>query len=272
MKFEKYINNYLPEHIKPYENYENDLEWFLGFAEGDGHWSATLPKNAIYHRHSFIITQKDPQVLFAVKSILGFGTIKPVIVRGELSHYRYVISDKINIERIIHICNGNLVLNKVNTRFKLFVETFNERPKTSIIEYIQPDKNEKFVTLQNGWFSGFIDAEACFNVEKNRDNRPRFVVGQSHEKYIINQLKEILSPNGGSVHLRSGANDHYVLQVSALETLEILAIYLEDYPLKSEKSIGYKRWLKVIYRTLENKPRQSIRSLIRLERLIKNIK
>jgi len=26
MKFEKYINNYLPEHIKPYENYENDLE------------------------------------------------------------------------------------------------------------------------------------------------------------------------------------------------------------------------------------------------------
>ena len=50
-------------------DYVNKLSWFLGFSEGAGFWQVDIGSK----RNYFIITQKDPKVLYKIRSILGFG-------------------------------------------------------------------------------------------------------------------------------------------------------------------------------------------------------
>jgi len=51
----------IPQHIKSYD--PKFINWFVGFTEGDG--SFVVDNNT--NRISFIITQKDPKVLYYIK-------------------------------------------------------------------------------------------------------------------------------------------------------------------------------------------------------------
>jgi hypothetical protein len=55
---------------------------------------------------TFVITQKDPKVLFEIQIILGFGVVK---------HFkgfsRYIVSNNIHCFLLYLIFNGNLVIN-----------------------------------------------------------------------------------------------------------------------------------------------------------------
>ena len=90
------------------------LEWFVGFSEGDG--SFTVSGTRLF----FIINQKEEGILHRIRTELGFGKV---------SHYktysRFIVADRDNIERLIHLFNGNLVLNKTVRRFSLWVEAWN---------------------------------------------------------------------------------------------------------------------------------------------------
>jgi hypothetical protein len=48
-----------------------NIDWFIGFVEGDGCF--TYDQNA--NNLTFIIRQKEPKVLFKVKKFLGFGSV-----------------------------------------------------------------------------------------------------------------------------------------------------------------------------------------------------
>ena len=61
------------------------INWFIGFTEGDGSFVRWLETNKI----SFVITQKDPKVLYYIKNNLGFGKI----YKCKDSYYRYIVSD-----------------------------------------------------------------------------------------------------------------------------------------------------------------------------------
>jgi hypothetical protein len=65
------------------------------------------------NRISFIITQKDPKVLYYLRTRLGFGKI--YICKD--SYYRYIVSKKDNLIYLIHIFNNNLLLPKSILRF-----------------------------------------------------------------------------------------------------------------------------------------------------------
>ena len=50
--------------------YKNDLDWFIGFSEGDGSWQVDNTGRPL-----FIINQQDPQTLYKIKKLIGYGTI-----------------------------------------------------------------------------------------------------------------------------------------------------------------------------------------------------
>jgi hypothetical protein len=242
---------------------ESDLQWFIGFAEGDGSWHADH-KNK---RNFFIITQKDPTVLYKIRDILGFGTItKPS------KYYRFVVTDLKSILKLIHICNGKLVLEKTQKRFEAFVQVFNESPKVRLpLEDRKPItiiKRETKLTFDNSWLAGFIDAEGCFNgkisykgtkvllSENNKDPlsfsaQPlaehndvklslllRFSLVQKGEKDFLQEIQNFF---GGSLWFEA-AKDAYRYELASKTGLKLLLDYLDKFPLYSIKNLSKKRF------------------------------
>jgi hypothetical protein len=62
-----------PEHFKLAEKYSHFLTWFIGFFEADG----SLIVRESLNRCEFEISQKDPQVLYYLRTKLGFGIVRP---------------------------------------------------------------------------------------------------------------------------------------------------------------------------------------------------
>jgi len=105
-----------PAHIKTYD--PRFVEWFTGFVEGDGSFAVNKTTNRV----SFVITQKNPQVLYYLKKNLGFGK---VYLHGD-TYYRYVVSDRVNLTYLIHLFSKRLILRKTNARYKQWVEAYNK--------------------------------------------------------------------------------------------------------------------------------------------------
>lgn len=98
----------------------SDLEWLIGFSEGDG--SFMVDKSGYV---SFQVTQssRDVQILHRIRKILGFGAVSE---QDSLNNtWRFRVRDRENLQRIIHLFNGNLVLEKNCKRFLSFVAAFN---------------------------------------------------------------------------------------------------------------------------------------------------
>ncbi|RZK36569.1 MAG: hypothetical protein EOO61_10170, partial [Hymenobacter sp.] len=76
------------------------LEWFIGFAEGDGSFTLTSRGTSV-----FVITQGtgDIQVLEYIKNTLGFGR---VIKQGPHTS-RFVVEDIASVKLLIALFNGN---------------------------------------------------------------------------------------------------------------------------------------------------------------------
>ena len=87
--FDNYIKYHQPEH-KCKEDISitiHFLEWFIGFAEGDGSFESRLAEGR--PRISFTIVQKDSQLLYKLKKGLGFGSVSK-----DRSFYRFRVDDK----------------------------------------------------------------------------------------------------------------------------------------------------------------------------------
>lgn len=99
-------------------------EWFVGFAEGDGSWNIESGKRCI-----FIITQKDPRILYKIKKRLNCGSIGgPYRNKGQKTeHYRFRIGDLEGTRMLIKIFNSKLVLKKTKVRFADYVNQYNNQ-------------------------------------------------------------------------------------------------------------------------------------------------
>lgn len=246
----------LVEHKNATHFTNQDLEWFIGFFEGDGHFSAYPQRpQSKYKSHKIIIRQKDPKVLFYVKKLLGFGKIKKY---GE--YYSYVVGDSKSIYRIIQLFNGNLTLEKTNKRFEYFVRTFNERPKVpNKTAYI--GRRIKF-SLNSGWLAGFTDAEGCFYYNPNRDSIC-YILDQKDELTTLESIKGELGH--GSITIRDKERKLYRFTMS-MGGVERLKKNLDRNPLRSIKKVDYVRFIKIYVRKIDERRRDN-RSLKREQRL-----
>lgn len=247
------------------------LEWFVGFSEGDG--SFIVSGSRLF----FIINQKEEKILHLVRSNLGFGKVSCYN-----NFYRYIVADKKNIDRLLVLFNGNLVLQKTNNRFSSWLHTRNSYSKDGVIEQLNRSLNqEPFTFLKNSaWLSGFIDSEGCFNVLKQNDSRYslgwrvrlRFILDQKDERLIFEKLKQFLK--SGTISKRKtnlGCKTMYRFTSFSLLSHQILVEYLTRYPLRSKKKIDFVRWcrLKGYIETRKTLPWQG-KVLERITRLIKN--
>lgn len=228
-----------PEHIKSFD--PKFLEWFVGFSEGDGSFVKWAKTNKI----SFTITQKDPKVLYYIRKMLGFGGI----YKCKDNYYRYIVSDKNNLQHLIKIFNqGNLILSKTNKRFQEWIEAYSVYYSESKIELVP----QKFcISLGNAWFSGFIDAEGCFSASQRSGRstyRMRFTLKQKGESEIFKQFKGLWGPVKIDLLHK---DDIVILNMDTLKSLKILIQYLNQYPLHSNKNIAFNKWLK-LFRVVED--------------------
>lgn len=240
------------------------LEWFIGFTEKDG--SFIVSNNRLF----FIINQKEEKILHSIRTNLGFGKVSTYKI-----YSRFIVADKNNIDRLISIFNGNLVLDKTNSRFLSWLQARNEYCNEKI-QYL--NKNELLSFKDNAWLSGFIDAEGCFNSIKQKNVKCkigftvnlRFILDQKSEIFILRKIQFFLQ--SGNIKKRLKTENMYRIVVSHRKSHEILIKYLNRYPLRTIKKVSYFRFCSILryIQDLDNYP-WTQKGLKKLERLIKNI-
>nr|YP_008802536.1 putative LAGLIDADG homing endonuclease [Monomastix sp. OKE-1]AGZ90189.1 putative LAGLIDADG homing endonuclease [Monomastix sp. OKE-1] len=265
-RFQNFFNH-LPEHIKTCS--PTFLEWFIGFCEGDSCFSSSKPSSL-----EFIINQKEKRILQNIRTTLGFGrvTTTPYVGKCGNLYYRFSVSKRSDIDRIVHLFNGNIVLNKINDNFLLFLQNRNAqackdgRPPIHFL-----GKHEFLFFENNAWLSGFTDAEGCFYVGKSKDKRYslgyrlrcRYILDQLAERWILEKIKNEFVKNGcisirktkdkdGNVIIRRVGQEMLRYTCTHLKCLEFLMNYFKKYPLLSEKSIALHRFQKMM-RYIQNR-------------------
>lgn len=236
--------------------------WFIGFTEGDG--SFIVNKNGYLE---FKVTQSsiDAQILFYIKKELGFGSVRVQDKNNKTHHFR--VRDQKGILKLIHIFNGNLLTERKNNQFKLWLEAFNKAYKMDI-QLIQNDNNP---TLDNAWLSGFSDSEGCFTVsvikrsESYNQVQVRYILSQKNELELMTKIAALF--DGRVTYLKS--YDGYNMTVNLSKLCKVIS-YFNIYSLKTKKYIDYFNWLKV-YKLVVNKDHFNEDGLNRVKDLMNKI-
>lgn len=236
--------------------------WFIGFTEGDG--SFIVNKNGYLE---FKVTQSsiDAQILFYIKKELGFGSVRVQDKNNKTHHFR--VRDQKGILKLIHILNGNLLTERKNNQFKLWLEAFNKAYKINI-QLIQNDNNP---TLDNAWLSGFSDSEGCFTVsvikrsESYNQVQVRYILSQKNELELMTKIAALF--DGKVTYLKS--YDGYNMTVNLSKLRKVIS-YFNIYSLKTKKYIDYFNWLKV-YKLVVNKDHFNEDGLNRVKDLMNKI-
>ena len=212
--------------------------WLIGFAEGHGYFGIDKKGYLV-----FKLTQSslDAQVLFYIKKELGFGHVSVQSTINKTHQFR--IRDKDNLIKIINIFNGNLITKAKVLQFKLFLQAFNVKYKTSI-DFLACNKK---LSLDNAWLSGFTDAEGCFTfsaylnkIANKHIFTVRYIISHKDDTEFSSYLANLL--NGYVTYLKSYNVYNTVVNSSKLS---IIIKYINNFPLKTKKHISYIKWLKV---------------------------
>lgn len=303
--FSKYIEN-KPEHIRNIDY--SFLEWFVGFTEGDGSFIVSSKKNRISNNMYFFINQKDPKIMYKIKKTLGFGQVVKYTQNNKF-YYKYSVSNIKNINRLIYLFNGNLILETVQDRFREWLNCYNNLYPNN---YIETKLRCPILNLNSGWISGFIDAEGSFyanisiknDIKQKINKLPKMKKHWSNEDYkLFDQISEYKSRisqkitltqisteetdelfkkilflfNGKSFYrfknskVKKLTNKLYVrIEFYNLDSQQIIINYLSNYKLKTIKYISFFRWKRIYLRRKEG-IHLSPKGTQRLYRLVKAI-
>ena len=242
--YNKY-NAHLPNNNIPSENF---LTWLVGFTEGEGSFIVNNRGDL-----SFVITQAtiDKQVLEFIQEILGFGK---VIVQSTITS-RYVTQNKKEIDIIVSLFNGNLVLPKRQETFDLFVKGFNIWVTKGRIQLEPVVINNRPVlpSLNDAWFAGFTDGEGCFtcSIGEKRGFSFNFNISQKWEiNLTILEHFSVLFKNG--IVSKHSEENTYEFRLGGVNNCKNVFSYFDKYTLYTKKSLSYKLW-KDIHNDLVNK-------------------
>ena len=226
-----------PSHICKSSISISFLEWFVGFSEGDG--SFIVSKDKLF----FIINQKEEKVLARIRTQLGFGKVSKY-----QSYSRFIVANREGVERLLYLFNGHLVLHKTNIRFQLWIDSWNSSCKEGEkIESIERNQLPSFAN--NGWLSGLIDADGCFNVQRITDPRYslgwkvrlRFILDQKGERELLERVCCWLG--SGAIYSKSSVADTYTFACTRITSNELLIKYLHNFPLKTIKNVKFLRFV-----------------------------
>lgn len=203
------------------------LDWFVGFSEGDG--SFIVPSTGS-NRFEIWQSAKDAQVLYHIKTNLGFGKVLFPAYRPDMAIFIITKSEHLECLRLIfahRMCTKNTF-----TRYHAF---FNIDLSTTTLTLNQP-------TFLNNWLAGFIDAEGCFRIkiESNGSIKLIFELSQN-DVDLITKVRDLYPSLKNNIWMDRGTCR---LSFSGKSAREQLINYLNLNPLISHKRIVLLKWIK----------------------------
>lgn len=197
------------------------LYWLIGFAEGDGCF--TINKR---NELSFILIQgaANKIILENIQKQLSLGHI----ISQNSRVYRLIIQKKIEIELILDLFNGNIVLPTRKKQFEKFYSAFFEKNKSLNKNYLN---NKNLPSADNPWLLGFTEAEGCFTISllsNSKAFRTRFIISQKGDVNlpVLSQLMLIFNTGFIDGH---HFKDNYNFTVSGLKNIRKIYFYFDKY-------------------------------------------
>ena len=229
------FNTYLPNVNHPSENF---LTWLIGFTEGEGSFIVNNRGDL-----AFVITQStaDRQILEFIKESLGFGKVIP----QSLNTSRFVTQSKTEIDIIISLFNGNIILPSKQKSFEKFIKGFNIWVAKGRIrlDSVVLKNNSILPSLNNNWLAGFTDGEGCFtcSIHKTKGFSFNYNVAQKWEinKIILEHFCTLFE--GGIVSKHSSDNT-YEFRVGGVNNCKVIFPYFDNHQLYTKKHLSYKLW------------------------------
>jgi hypothetical protein len=226
-----------------YSNYplpsKEFLEWFIGFAEGDGSFTVTKRGSL-----QFVITKStaDVQVLNYIMRNLGCGKVIPQSKSSKT--HRFIIQDVKNVSLICFLFNGNMVFPTRNARFLIFLAAFNDMALRMKIEIISPKTETVLPTVYDSWLSGFTDAFGCFTLSllsNSMGYRLRFILSQ---KWAVNKpiLDHIFSLFGVGFVSPHSISENWEYIINGVKNNNAILPYFDTHTLKTNKKNVYLLW------------------------------
>nr|YP_636261.1 putative site-specific DNA endonuclease [Tupiella akineta]AAV80683.1 putative site-specific DNA endonuclease [Tupiella akineta] len=253
--FKEYIEKGTPQH-KPLTN-TVFLEWFIGFFEAEGSF-LVWPNGRSGNRFGIDITQKDPGLIYKIRTRLGFGKVVDCTKKGNLpsSTLRFYVNKRIDLERLILLFNGNLITEKKRNQFANWIHLINLQYGTTY--YVLPIK-QKFFFLNNAWLSGFLEGDGGFwvsdkNILRLKDGntslqlRMKFYITQKEELKFLQEMAVLFKITSKIGTLTNGSSDVFYnrLETSKLESHFLVLKYLEQYPFLGKRAIQLRRWSRLV--------------------------
>ncbi len=231
---------YLPDSLLPSINF---LTWFIGFSEAEGSFIVNNRGDL-----AFVVTLSttDIKVLYFIQETLGFGKV----ISQSVKTSRYVTQSKKEIEIIISIFNGNIILPAKQARLEKFISAFNSwankgtirlKPTIFINKCVKP-------SLHNSWLAGFTDGEGCFtcSIGEKKGFSFNFSIAQKGESNItiLKQLSALFNAGIVSNHFVKGVYEYRIAGVKASPNI---FPYFDKYNLLTKKSLSYTLWKQMCF-------------------------
>jgi hypothetical protein len=187
-------------------------QWLAGLIDGDG--SFLLSKKG-YASLEITMDIRDEHALKIVKNVYG-GSIK---LRSGSKALRYRLHHKTGLLNLItdvngHIRNSNrqVQLNKICYKYD--------------INFNFPEK----LTFNNGWLSGFFDADGTIIIN-NTNTQLSITVSQK----ISELLQPLVETYGGNLYIDRGNSKSFKWYVTKREDILKLIEYFKKFPSRSAK-------------------------------------
>jgi len=210
--FKQHLKVYYEKHqIRKEIPTDSFLYWYIGFSEGDGCFCINNRKEL-----SFILIQGNNNLIL-LENILDKLPLGYITKQNERVS-RLIIQKKEQIELLLHLFNGNIVLPTRKKQFQSFLNTFLEKNQNVSIPYLN---NNNLISLNNTWLLGFTEAEGCFTINFLSNStafRIRYIVSQKGDINVPSLSQLILAFQAGTIEAHS-AKQNYSFIVSGLSNI-----------------------------------------------------
>ena len=188
-------------------------QWLAGLIDGDGCFS--LSKKG-YASLEITMDTRDERALQAIKNVYG-GSIK---LRSNAKALRYRLHNKEGLLNLINDVNG--LIRNPNRLIQL--NNFCIKYELTLIH---PEK----LTKNNGWFSGFFDADGTITI--NKANWQLSISAGQKTSELLTPLVDLF---GGHVYIDRGGNGSFTWYTNKKEDVLNLIEYFKQYSSRSAKN------------------------------------
>ena len=192
-------------------------QWLAGLIDGDG---SLLVSKANYTSCEITMSLSDEHALFQIKQQLG-GSIK---LRSGVKALRYRLHHKEGMINLIKRINGYIRHSARLVQLK----------KVCLILDI-PFKNPEELTVNNGWFSGFYDADggSATIAYSFKNNYPQLTISVTNKLQInIQDFKNIFK---GNIYYDKSGKGHFIWAIQSQQDIEFFLNYIKNMPSRSHK-------------------------------------